>query len=311
MYDNLIKYFKERVKKDFSLTLLNTLKIKSVAKYFLDAQSAQDLQNILKLASRDKFPYFILGGGSNIAFNQDYYDLLVVRNKFIKKEVLKEDNNYCYINISSGYPVSRLVKELIELGLSGFEYHLGLPGTLGGAIFMNSKWTNPVSYIGDNLVEAYILTKDGEIKTVSSSYFKFSYGYSYLQETGEVFLSGVFKLKKEDPLILKKRAQESLEYRKNTQPYAVSTGGCFFKNLSLEEKEKHGLPTTSAGYLIDKCGLKGIKIGSFKVSEKHANFIINEGDGDPSDLRKLISYIKDAVYKKFGIKLKEEVLQIM
>ena len=311
MYDNLIRYFKDRIKSNYDLTFLNTLKIMSQAKYFIDAESADDLQMILKLASQDKFPFLIIGGGSNIAFNSPYYELLVIRNKYIKKEIVTEDDDYCYLKISSGYPISRLVKETTEIGLSGFEYHMGLPGTLGGAIYMNSKWTKPVSYLGDNLVEADILTKAGGFKKVPASYFKFEYGYSYLQETGEIFLSGVFKLRKEDPVVLKKRAQESLDYRKNTHPYGVPTGGCFFKNISLEEMSKNGFTTTSAGSLIDKCGLKGYRIGSFVVSTKHANFIINEGDGKPEDLRKLISYVKETVFKNFKVLLKEEVLQIV
>jgi UDP-N-acetylmuramate dehydrogenase len=302
--------FKDKIKENFDLTPFSTLKIVSSARYYLELSSKQELLDFFKLVAEHRFKYFILGGGSNIAFTKDHYDMVFIRNRYIFKEVIEENNDFSLLKISSGYPISLIVKETIQEGLSGFEYHMGLPGSLGGAIYMNSKWTKPVSYIGDNLVSSEIITKKGVLKNVAASYFNFSYGYSALQDTKDFFLSGVFKLKKEDPEVLKRIAEASLVYRKETQPYGVSTGGCFFKNIEEIDRLNNNLPTSSAGYLIDKCGLKNYRVGNFVVSSKHANFIINEGAGHPKDLQKLIKYVKEQVKARFGVELKEEVLKI-
>jgi UDP-N-acetylmuramate dehydrogenase len=173
---------------------------------------------------------------------------------------------------------------------------------------MNSKWTKNLSYIGDSLISAQIINLSGEERTVNRDYFEFAYDYSILQKTGELFLEGIFRLQKEDPQILEERAKGALEYRHKTQPFGVATGGCFFQNISEEEKKRLNLPTTSAGYLVDKAGLKGFKIGAFQVSDIHANFIINTGEGKPEDLHNMLDHIKQTVEKKFGVKLKEEVI---
>lgn len=285
-----------------------TLRNKVQAEYFFEAESREDFQKAVKAANTYELPLIFMGGGSNLAITKELVAGLVVRNLYQKKEVLIENENKVQLLVSSGYAVGRLVKETIEHGWEGFEYHLGLPGTVGGAIFMNSKWTRPVSYFGDNLLYGYILDKSGEIKKVAKDYFKFAYDYSILQDTKELLLEAVFELKKTDKAILKKRAEESLEYRKLTQPIGVSTCGCFFQNISDTDKERLQLPTKSAGYLIDQAGLKGTQIGDFVVSDIHANFIVNKKEGRTEDLQKLIMLIKKTVKEKYDIALKEEVV---
>jgi UDP-N-acetylmuramate dehydrogenase len=196
--------------------------------------------------------------------------------------------------------MNRLVKDTIGQGLSGFEYHSGLPGTLGGALHMNSKWTKPISCVGDNLLSAEIIDRQGEVKTVDRNYFHFDYDYSMLQKTKELLLTATFLLKKEDKNILTKRANKSLLYRRKTQPFGVYSAGCFFKNVN-------GKP---AGYLIDNCNLKGYFVGDFYVSHKHANFIINRGKGKSKDLVKLVKLVKRKVKDRFGVELEEEVIVI-
>lgn len=307
MEEQLKKQFGERIKKDFNVSPYFTLKMQTKAEFYIEALSVDDWKEIVRFSSINKLPLFILGGGSNIAVLRDIIPGLVVRNRYMKKEVIHETEEYTDLLLSSGYPMSLVVKETTDAGLSGFEYHLGLPGTLGGAIFMNSKWTKPVSYVGDSLVEGTIMDREGNVRREKREYFSFAYDYSRLQDTREIFLEGVFRLRKEDPDALKKRAQDSLAYRKETQPFGVATGGCFFQNISQEEKKLHNLPTTSAGYLIDHAGLKGHQEGAFVVSDKHANFVINTGQGKPEDLQKMLNLIKSTIKEKYGVDLKEEV----
>ena len=304
----LMEHFGDRLKQNKDLSPYFTLKTKTTAQYYLEAESKEDIVDALRIASEEQIPVFILGGGSNIAVVSDVIEGLVLRNMYKKKEIVKDTEEYTDILFSSGYPMSLVVRETVQAGLSGFEYHLGLPGTLGGAIYMNSKWTKNLSYAGDSLISAQIVDREGNERTVNRDYFAFAYDYSILQKTGELFLEGIFRLHKEDPSVLEERAQGAQAYRKETQPYGVATGGCFFQNISDEEKERLNLPTKSAGYLVDKSGLKGFQIGGFQVSTKHANFIINTGDGKPEDLHKMLNHIKSTVKEKYGVDLKEEVI---
>ncbi|MDP4011646.1 MAG: UDP-N-acetylmuramate dehydrogenase [Candidatus Roizmanbacteria bacterium] len=306
-FDILVQRFGDRIEIDKDLSQYFTLKLHIIADYFFEAKSVEDWREIMSVVDEYDIPYLIIGGGSNIAIFQQRISRLVIQNRFVQKSVEQETEDYIDLKISSGYSMSRLVKETIELGYSGFEYHQGLPGTLGGAIYMNSKWTRPLSYVSDPLLIATVMDQDGATRKETREYFDFSYDYSVLQNTGEIFIDGVFRLMKHDVLDLRKRSEEALLYRKNTQPFGVSTGGCFFQNISEKEREKHNLPTGSAGYLIDSAGLKGKIIGGFQVSEKHANFIVNIGDGTHEDLSELINVVKRTVKEKFDVDLKEEV----
>lgn len=292
--------------------LSNYLSIKTpiVAEKFFIAKTREDLILAKKESLKKKIPLLILGGGTNIVALSQEFKGLVVKNEYRKFAIVENNEKFTAILVSSGYPVSLLVNKIIEMGLAGFEYFAGLPGTVGGAIYMNSKWTHPKNYFGDNLLFAYLIDEKGEVKKVNKEYFDFNYDYSVLQKTKEIVLEAVFKLKKDKKDNLKKIAEKVLNYRLKTQPKGVFTAGCFFRNISREEKEKLGIPTTSVGYLIDKAGLKGFKVGGFSISNVHANFIINEGSGEKKDLKKLISIIKKKIKNKFGLELKEEVILI-
>ena len=285
-----------------------TLRTQVTAEWYCEISTREDWLAITKLLKEISIPYTIFGGGSNVAILDPMIKGLVIRNMYQKKEVLSETDDSAEVIVSGGYSVTRLAKEMAEAGLEGFEYHMGLPGTLGGGIYMNSKWTRPDSYLGDNLVTATLIDAQGNEKNVEQAYFEFAYGFSILQKTKEFFLDGIFHMKKMPCEELMKRAQDAMKYRSETQPKGQFTSGCFFKNISAEEQEKLGVPTKSAGYLIDQTGLKLTAMGDYYVSEKHANFIMNKGNGTPEDLHKLVELIKQKVNEKYGITLREEVI---
>ena len=304
----LLKKFGSKLKHDKDISAYFTLRMKVEASYYLEVESRDEWISAVKAAHELKIPIFILGGGSNIAVTSGKIHALVIRNRYIYSKKVSETNTHVEMLFSSGYPMSHLIKETIASGLSGFEYHLGLPGTLGGAMYMNSKWTKPESYCGDTLIYANVMTRDGKVHKENKAYFKFAYDYSILQETKEIFLEGVYRLKKENTEILKRRSEEALAYRKKTQPFGVATCGCFFQNISVKDQKRLNLPTTSVGYLIDDTGLKGKRVGAFEVSTKHANFIINHGSGNPNDLEQLLDQIRESIRVKYGLELKEEVV---
>lgn len=300
----------QSLEKNVDLFKFTTLKSKCIAEYFFVAKTKQDLIDIYKLSITQRLPLIIIGGGSNIALISNLIRGIVVKNAYIEKKIIDQTDENVYYQVSSGYPTNKFVLETINEGLSGLEYHLGLPGSIGGAIYMNSKWTNPVDYIGDHLEKAFVLTKEGVIKECDKNYFHFAYDYSILQETKEILLDIVFKFKRDDKERLIEISNTSLEYRKKTQPSGVFTSGCFFRNITDDEKKERKLISNSSGYLIDQCGLKGYKVGDFEISKDHANFIINQGKGKPEDLVKLLNLIKSKVKQKFNIDLREEVVLV-
>ena len=312
MEETLQKRLQNRVKVDKDISPYFTMKSQTKAEYFFEAESREDWINVFNAAKELNLPLFVLGGGSNTAVLHDVISGIVVRNMYQKKEVISETDDTVDLLVSSGYPMGRLVNETANAGYEGIEYHLGLPGTIGGAVAMNSKWyVNRVPmYVGDPVIKAYLLDKEGNVKEVDKEYFKFAYDYSVIKDTKEIILEIVFRFKKNDSELLKQRSREALEYRRKTQVHGQATCGCMFQNISEKEMKEYNLPYTSAGYLIDKSGLKNTKVGDFIVSEKHANFIVNTGAGKPEDLVKLISLIKNKVKDKFGIDLKEEVVLV-
>lgn len=301
---------KDRVQQNKNISPYLTLRTQVTAKYYFEAETREDLKNVGRLKAQNAVPVFLMGGGSNLAITKNLLEGLVVKNMYQKKELLSETEEYANLLVSSGYPMARLASETAKDGYEGLEYQTGLPGTVGGAMYMNSKWTNPLHYCGDHVSHAYVIGENGEIKKVERGYFQFAYDYSILQETKEIVVDVIFKLKKIDPSILIKRSQGALKYRKETQPHGMATAGCFFQNIPEDDKKRLNLPTSSAGNLIDKAGLKNARVGDFVVSEKHANFIINTGNGKPEDLKMLLQMIKTKVLDKFGVNLKEEVVVI-
>lgn len=303
---------KDRVFADKNLFSYLTLRTSTVAEYFFEAHTKEDLILAIRTAKKQNIPFTMIGGGSNIAATKNTIPGLVIKNNYAKLELLTDEKEYVEILVSSGYSITLLVNKTIEHGWGGFEHHEGLPGTMGGAIYMNSKWTHPWSYVSDPLVCANLLDATGSLKKVNREYFCFAYDFSILQKTHEVFIDGVFKLEKKDPAILKQLSHETMLYRRQTQPFGEATCGCFFRNISKEDQERLHLPTTSSGYLIDQVGMKNKGVGAFVISPVHANFIINTGkmEGNTADLLQLVKEIKEKVKQKFDIELTEEVVVV-
>lgn len=287
-----------KLKNNFPLAPYTTFKIGGAAEVYFEAESKQDLIDAYNLSQQRGWQFTLLGGGSNVIISDRGINGLVVRNLYQEKKILQENEKTVLLRVSSGYSMSKLAQETVAEGLSGLEYQSGLPGTVGGAIYMNSKWTKPESYVGDCLQLAELLDNSRKVKTVNRDYFQFAYDFSILQKTKEILLTAAFLLSRAEKTALQERARQTLEYRRQTQPFGVFSSGCFFKNVNGK----------SVGQLIDALNLKGLSVGNFSVSDKHGNFIIHKGNGKIADLKKLIALIKTKVKKKFNIELEEEVI---
>ncbi len=307
-------------KRDQSLANFTTLKVGGPADLFVETKTRDALENAVRQAIHVGVPFTILGGGSNILIGDKGIRGLVIRNmtREITMRGIKgkyENGNHVgevYVETDSGVIFNSLVRFTIEEGYQGIEMHLGLPGTVGGALFMNSKWTNPEGYVGDVLHSATIVTTRGEVQNVGKEYFHFGYDTSILQKTKETVLSATFELKRSTKETLWDIANRSIAYRRSTQPQGVFTLGCTFQNISKSEAFTIPTPlhTTSAGYLIDHAGLKGYTRGKAQVSPIHANFIVNTGGATAKEILDLVAVIKEKVKQKFNVELKEEIVKV-
>jgi len=297
--------------KDYS-----TFKIGGPAKYFVEAETLKDLKEASRWADEKKEKFMILGGGSNILFHDEGFNGLVIRltNKKIKIE--NEDEVYC----QAGLSLAELLTFSVKYKLTGLEWAAGIPGTVGGSIRGNAGAFG--FEMKDVIKEViYINLKTLEKEKCSNKECKFDYRQSVFKEFDHKIIWEIkFKLSliKNDKDI-KNKIAEIINQRKERHPCLASTGsaGSIFKNptvgdeiIKIFEKEK-GVKCKSsqvpAGWLIDMCELKGMRMGGSKVSEKQANFIVNDQNGSANDVITLISLIKQKVRNSFGVQLEEEV----
>ena len=314
------KVLGERLKEKEILAPYTTFKIGGPADFFFEAKTREQLISAVRASHRLVLPFLVLGGGSNVLVGDRGFRGLVIKNStsgIVIRAVRgrwREGRTHglVYVEADSGVIFNKLVRFTIEEGLGGLEMHLGLPGTVGGAIYMNSKWTKPVAYVGDVVFQATLIDKNGKLKTVPATYFGFGYDASRIQDTGETVVSVTFALKPTPKTKLWETAELSIAYRRQTQPQGVFSPGCTFRNLTSGEALRISTPnlTTSAGFLLDHAGLKGLMVGQAQISPVHANFIINKGGAKARDVLKLIELSRERVKQKYGIELKEEIVKI-
>lgn len=303
-----------------------SFKIGGPAHLFFKAKTKEDLVNVITLSCKLNIPFFVLGGGSNLLINDKGFKGLVIKNETSEIKLVsikggqykrgkgnkppKTTIKEVYLEADSGVSINRLVRLSANEDFEGLEAFLGQPGTVGGAIYINAHNIREKKLFADNLFSAKLITKQGKVKQVSKEYFHFAYDKSRIQDTYEIVLSAVLKLKKISKHSPWMRANSSLDYRRKTQPQGVNCAGCIFRNISPSQALKIATPnyTTSAGYLLEQVGLKGKKIGGAKFSSEHANFIVNYGQATAADVLKLIDLAKKRVAERFGIKLQEEIV---
>lgn len=292
-------------------------KLGGPADQFVEVATRDELIAAVQYAIKEKLPYLILGGASNVLIADAGFHGLVIKNKTSKIELKgftgsasngKVDLKEILVTAESGVPANLLIRYTIDQGLAGLEDMLGLPGTVGGAVYNNSHHLDKLW--GDHIVEVEVLDQGGNLKKYSHDDMHFAYDYSVLHKTHETVLSATFQLTKGDKTALWEIANAAVKRRATTQPLGRPSSGCMFKNISLADKMRLGVPTPSAGYLIDKAGLKGLRIGGAYVSDVHANFIVHDGAATSQDVKGLVEKIKQKIKAQYGVDLEEEVISI-
>ena len=242
-------------------------------------------------ASEQNMPITIVGNGTNLLVKDGGIRGLVIKYMTKDYHIIGEE-----VTVSSGLTNALLAKILLDNSLSGFEFTGGIPGTIGGAVYMNA---GAYSLEMKNIVVStkYLDLNTYEIKTIANNEHNFEYRKSIFQNLNTVILETTLKLQKGNKEEMKAKMQEYAEKRKTTQPLDKPSAGSTFKR---------GTDFITAK-LIDESGLKGYSIGGAQVSEKHAGFIINTGNATAKDIINLINYVKEKVYEKFGKTIEEEV----
>lgn len=277
------------MKENQPLAPYTTFKIGGPADWFFEAKNDEEIIEAIKFAKEKNLHFFILGNGSNLLVSDDGF-----RGVVIKMENEEVQINNKKILAEAGISLNKLVNIAQENSLSGIEFMVGIPGTLGGVVFGNAgAWQQN---IGDKVERVKILDKDNQFKWLNHDECQFSYRQSRFKKSQEIILAVELKLEKGHQLEIKNLMNENLKKREG-QPKESSAGSIF-----VNPKPQ------SAGDLIEKCGLKGEQIGQAKISQKHTNFIVNLGGAKAQDVVKLIALAQKEVRKKFGIDLKTEII---
>lgn len=262
------------------------------APFILLPKEIKSLEALLKELAGEKLPWRILGRGTN----------LIVRDEGVKETVIsltelpaapKFSGNS--VTVASGYPLTSLVRQTAAKGLSGLEFAIGIPGSVGGAVKMNSGSFG--GSMGEVISKVTLFSPTKGVVTLKESEIDFAYRSSSLGEE-DVILSALITLKPSSSRKIKKEISHLHKLRWERQPIGEKTAGCIFKNP----------PGVSAGQLIDSLGLKELAFGGAVVSKKHANFIINRQGATAKEVLALIDLIKDRVFKALGVELEEEVV---
>jgi UDP-N-acetylmuramate dehydrogenase len=271
-----------------------SFKIGGTADFFITIKSKEELEKILKFVNKTNENLVIIGNGSNLLVTDKGIRGIVLKID-IKKFEIEEDNENVTVIVGSGEKLGEVAGILLKNNITGFEELSGIPGTFGGAIRMNAG-AHGVE-MKDIVIKTVYMDMKGNIHTINNDEHEFEYRNSIFSRKEFVILETYLKLKKGKQDEIKQKMQEYLNYRKEKQPIEYPSAGSTFKR---------GADFVTAK-LIDECGLKGFKIGGAEIATKHAGFIINTGNATAQDVIKLIEYVKEKVYTKFGKVIETEV----
>lgn len=279
----------ESCQRNIPLSAVSTFGIGGLAQWFFRANTAEDLRKALSFALREQCPFFVLGRGSNCLFSDDGFSGLVIQNRV---ESLQDEGDGRFV-VSSGYPFAALGVKTAREGWGGLEFAAGIPGSVGGAVFMNAS--SHGLQTADTVSWVEYVDETGALVRALQDQAAFGYRQSMFQGNRSVVTSVCFQLKKDEGAAARQR--EMVEYRKKTQPYKERSAGCIFRNP----------PGMSAGKLIEEVGLKGAEVGGAQVSFCHANFIVNKGGATARDVIELMHHVREVVAEKKGVWLESEI----
>jgi UDP-N-acetylmuramate dehydrogenase len=291
-----------RVERNVPLAPYTTFQIGGPADALFRPRDRDELVGGLEAARSAGVPWFLMGRGANILVGDRGFRGLIVLSLFGEIEFLEGSRVRADAGVET-YP--DLIDATVDRGLGGLHHFVGIPSTVGGAIWQNLHFLSPAPerertvFIEEVVEAAELWTEEGERRTVDAAYFRFGYDYSVLHDRDDVVLSVTFRLTPEDPGRLRRIADENLEWRKARHPdlSTLPCAGSVFRKID----------GTGAGRLIDECGLRGHRYGSAEIYHEHANIIVNLGGATASDVMHLIDLAHDTVLRETGHELVPEI----
>ena len=296
------------------LAPLTYMKIGGPAEAFVALSSTNQISELVQFCTKQNLKLTILGGASNVVISDAGIRgvVLQIQNTSITKEAT--GNGYTSVLAGAGSKMAPLVAKTVEMGLTGLEYFLGVPGTLGGAIYNNAHYLQDL--IGEHVSEVFVLNRDGSTYWIPVAECNFAYEQSRFQESKEIIIEVRLTLAAGTREESQKKIAHATQYRATTQPLGIPSSGCIFQNVPNTPHLQKLFPLFAdaayvpGGYIIDQAQLKGTTSGGITVSQKHAAWFENTGTGSSSDVKKLITKVKDIVKTQFGVELHEEVFYL-
>ena len=293
IYNKLTTIFpRDVILSGVSMKDYTTMKVGGKADYMVLADSIENIQKCVSHLSSLNVPFLIMGNGSNLVFTDNGYHGVIIR---IGPAISKTEVDGEIITAEAGALLSSVANLAMENSLTGLEFAFGIPGTIGGAAYMNAG-----AYDGEMkqvIIESLCIDKEGRYITLRGDEHNFSYRHSRMQDEDLICLKVKLKLNRGNKEEIKAKMAELSARRREKQPLTYPSAGSIFKRP----------PGAFAGKLIDDCGLRGYRIGGAQVSDKHCGFIINTGNATASDVLALIKHVQETVYKNFGKLLELEV----
>lgn len=296
-------YFLKNVKKPLLTSVPlrdhSNFKIGGKADYFFEAASVQELMASILSAREASVPFYVIGGGYNLLFDDNGFRGLIIKNDV---KGIKKRKSIPEVEALAGTSLEELLRFSVEKGLSGLEFMAGIPGTIGGAVYGNAGAFK--KSIGESIKESLLLDRKGERVQVGRDYFEFRYRHSILKKKHDVLLSVVFELRDGEKESIKTLIEENLKKRKEKHPpHDLPCAGSYFKNPVLPDGR-----VVPAAYFLEKVGAKKMKAGGAAVYSGHSNFIFNQENASAQDVFRLAQKLKRRVKERFEVELEEEVI---
>lgn len=279
------------VRENVKLSNNTTYKVGGIARLFVYPKNTDKLIILLKKLNQENINYKVLGYGSNVIFSDNTYDGVIIKLDNFDEVKIKDT----IITAGAGTSLVKLSYKALKEGLTGLEFASGIPGSVGGAVFMNAgAYKSDMGYI---VSEVKVLTPELEVKTLYNRDLNYKYRSSFLKHNPNyICLEATIVLRHGEKKLIKDLMETRRQKRLMMQPLEYPSAGSVFRNPEGD----------FAGRLIEECGLKGYTIGGAKVSEKHANFIINANNASASDVKNLINYVQEKVKQEKNVDLKIE-----
>lgn len=295
-YDKLCEVITgENVLKDELMSKHTTFRVGGAADFFVTPEHEEQVRELVLLLKKENMPYYVMGNGSNLLVGDKGFRGVIIQ---IAKKMnrIRVDGNTIYAQ--AGALLSKVAAQALAQGLTGVEFASGIPGTLGGAVMMNAG-----AYGGEMkqvLVNACVLTENGEIRVIPSDLMELGYRTSVFAKNHDIVLSAELKLEYGNQENIRDYMEELKEKRVSKQPLEYPSAGSTFKRPE----------GYFAGKLIQDAGLRGFQVGGAQVSEKHCGFVINKGHASAADIMLLMEQVADKVEEQFGVRLEPEVKRI-